>query len=452
MNKLIDARCFWGMAKAMVFSMGLMAVPSLQPVEASGDPYSGYSNTVSYLLPYSGGTSFAPGSTQDVRIDVTIVGKKHIFNVDTGSRGLYASSTELGSDFKISPNAYRGEIDLDSSGRVSYGWWTPATLTFKVKDHNGNDQTVTSTPYILDVTTLGAQLGRTASFGVDTSVPGYDGTVKLVGGGTVPVTKDKAGKDVVLLTRSKTVNERISYAGNIKGLIKDVSNFGIGFDLSGAAGGTGPVGDNMNQIYNPLINLDKMKDGTLVGGYIIKIDGIQLGLTDKDSGYAYTTLNATGLTSAYSAPDWQTPMGQTVAKGVTNLPGSVVMDSGIPNAFLSAPGLTIKKTITTPMDVFLMNSAGAVGYHIDLSDKTNVLNPQSVLVVAHGTTGTYSQTQPPYQAQFFNTGRNVFKAFNMLYDAQNGYMGVLPNSYGATDSHIFFKAQAGGYPNPIEEP
>jgi len=422
------------------------------------NPYDGYSSTSSYFLNYANGTSFAPGVTGDVQVSVKIAGVSHVFNVDTGSRGLYAASTELGGNFTSPaslPGAYQGQIQLDSSGRLSSGYWVPTALSFDVINLSTNaTTTVTSTANILAVTTLSAQMNRTATFGVDTSVAGYNGTVNLVGGGTIPVISQN-GTSVVALTQNATVNQQVSYAENIPGLIKPVSNFGIGFDLNGAPGGTGPVGNNKNQIYNPLINVAGMGgNGTLVAGYIVKADGIQLGLTGNDAGYGYTTLNPTIYSSTNSEPDWQTPMGQTAVTlngtVTTNGPGSIVMDSGISQAYISAPDLSGGENITE-MAVYLMNSGGAVGYNIDLNDPANLLNPSSIDISDPTTDGIYSQNQPPYQANFFNTGRNVFSTFNMLYDAQNGYMGVLPNSYGLTDPNVFFTAQSGGFPNPIPE-
>lgn len=446
-------------AKRILPVLAIAGFLSGELVEAGvNNPYDGYSSTNSYFLEYANGTSFAPGVTSDVQISVNIAGISHIFNVDTGSRGLYAASTELGGNFTSPaslPGAYQGQIQLDSSGRFSSGYWVPTTLSFDVINLSTNaTTTVTSTVNILAVTTLSAQMNRTATFGVNTSVVGYNGTVNLVGGGTVPVISQN-GTYVVALTQNATVNQQISYADNIPGLIKPVSNFGIGFDLSGAPGGTGPIGNNENQIYNPLINVEGMGgNGTLVAGYIIKSNGIQLGLTGNDTGYGYTTLNPTGFTSSNSQPDWQTPMGQTAVTlngtVTTNGPGSIVMDSGISQAYLSAPDLTGNETITE-VSVSLMNSGGTVGYNINLNDPTNLLNPSSIDISDPTTDGIYSQNQLPYQANFFNTGRNVFSAFNMLYDAQNGYMGVLPNSYGLTDPNVFFTAQAGGFPNPIPE-
>ena len=89
---------------------------------------------------------------------------------------------------------------------------------------------------------------------------------------------------------------------------------------------------------------------------------------------------------------------------------------------------------------------------IDTTDGSNLLNPTKLEVSAPGTDGIYSQNQLPFRENFFNTGRSVFQAFNLLYDAENGYMGVRPTAYGLTDPHVFFTAQAGGLPNPIPEP
>jgi len=461
MRTMRDVRAFGDglrgiVARRILPALAIAGVLSGGLAEAGIDnPYDGYSSTNAYFLEYVPGTSFAPGVTGDVQVSVKIAGVSHIFNVDTGSRGLYTANTELGGNFTNPaslPGAYQGQIQLDSSGRFSSGYWVPTTLSFDVINLSTNaTTTVTSTVNILAVTTLSAQMNRTATFGVSSN-----SSVNLDGGGTVQPYLTINGTWEVALTQNATVNQQISYANNTPGLINPVSNFGIGFDLSGAPGGTGPIGNNENQIYNPLINVAGMGgNGTLVAGYIIKTNGIQLGLTGNETGYGYTTLNPTGFTSNNSQPDWQTPMGQTTLNGTVtpNGPGSVVMDSGISQAYISAPDLTGNETITG-VSVSLMNSGGAAGYNINLNDPTNLLNPSAIDISDPTTDGIYSQNQLPYQSNFFNTGRNVFSAFNMLYDAQNGYMGVLPNSYGLTleqQGIVFFTAQAGGFPNPIPE-
>lgn len=411
---------------------------------AEGNPYSGYPNGVSYFLEYSKG-SFSGTSKEDVKIDIEIAKIKHSINVDTGSRGLYLSVEEVGKDFKFDPNAsYPGEIELDSSGRVSSGTWTPTTASLRVKDSSGDTKSVDTTFNVLVVTTVGAQSGRTATFDVNKDVEAT--SVKLVGGGTVPIHTGTDGQKFVRLTNKGKLDQRAAFREN-PGVFHAGSNCGIGFDLAGKRKGTGPVEDDKNQIYNPLLNLHAMKDHTLVAGYVIKTDGIQLGFTEDDKGYAYTRLNSTKLTSDNSVPDWQTPTGRVRINGVTRPPGSVVMDSGIAQAYFSACGFKSGRHIEKPMEIYLVNSNGAVGYKINLGDSKNELNPTYVEVVKPGT-GTYSQTKFPYYGQFFNTGRNVFKKFNMLYDAENGYVGVLPNDEGRKDTNVFFKANPGGFPNP----
>lgn len=440
----------WTVFFAIVIASSV-AISARAQDPGDGNPYSGYADTNSYFLDYADNTSFDPGNTNDVQVAVSIDGISHDVNVDTGSRGFYMSSDELGTNFQVSAGAYAGSVDLNSSGRVVSGLWTSADVGLSVTDQNGVSTNVITTPNILDVTTLGAQSGGVATYDVNTNVAGYNGTVNLDGGGTVPVQiNPSTGETYVSLTNSASVHQQISYSNNIPGLIKDVSNFGIGFDLGGAPAST-PVGNNTNQILNPLLNLTQMNNGTLVAGYIIETNGIQLGLTSSNTGYAYTSLNPTGLSSTNSQPDWQASMGQTVINGVTNTPGSIVMDSGISEAFVSATSVALGPNSVTNMSVFLMNSGGEVGYDIDPGDTNDLLNPSSVTVVIPSTNGSYSQNQPPWDTQFLNTGRDVFEAFDMLYDAEDGYMGVLTNAYGATNPDVFFDAQPGGFVNPVPE-
>lgn len=439
--------------KATTYLLAIFYGLLIPTLYATGNPYSGYTNTQSYMLDYHD-SSFAVGNTSDVKVRMTIAEKEHIFNIDTGSRGLYVSIDELGPNFNTKvEGTYAGLIDLNSSGRIFSGLWVPTTASLPV----AGGKFATTRFNILAVDTLGAQINRHATFGIRDDVSPEISKVMLVGGGTVNIEASPTGKGrIITLSNEGGINQQVSYHDN-PNMLANVSNFGIGFDLTGAPGGTGPIANNQNQIYNALLNLDEMRSGEMVSGYIIKTTGIQLGLTTEDKGYGFTSLNSTGLQSDNSAPDWQTPMGQTVVNGITNLPGSIVMDSGIPNSFISDPSL--KGGTITNLSVYLMNSGGAVGYHINLEDESNELNPQpetkgdvAIMVVPAGINGTYSQSQPPFQGHFFNTGRNVFEAFDMLYDASNGYMGLKPNEFGLSNPNVFFMAQEGGFPNPIPEP
>ncbi len=454
----------WALPKTAVLATVIIGILGFQHVEAQGigNPLTGYDATTDYFLAYSSG-SFAQGNSSDVQVNVSVDGgvTYHSIDVDTGSRGLYESSDLLPANFiaNATGTTYSGTIALSSSGRDLIGTWVPTTVTLPVAIQNNgvttSSGTVTSSANVLDVTAVAVasnHTGAAVDFDV-TSSTAVGSTLMLTNGGTVTVQSGGSGANYVALTAGQS----ITYAAN-PGKLADSSNFGIGFDLSGAPGGTGPIADNKNQIYNALINVNPTISGTYVQGYVVTPTGIQLGLTGTDTGFAYTKLNPTIYTSTNSQPDWQTPLGQTTVSGTTFQSGSIVMDSGIPNAYISAPGLSGTQTITQ-VAVSLINSGGAVGYNIDLSG-TSDLNPQAdpangvaaVQVSTPTLDGTYSQNLPPYQGQFFNTGRNVFEGFNMLYDAEDGYMGLLPTDYGnmliASDELSF---TPGYYADPIPE-
>ena len=464
----------WTATKQFLIALVLVGVlsPRLLHAQLVGDPFSGYTDSTSYFLDYSSG-SFAQGNTSDVQVNVTVNGITNSVDVDTGSRGYFASSDLLGT-FSPSEIAaeYPGQVVLTSSNRDLSGNWVPTTASFDVHPVvNGTVSssvvTVHSSVNVLDVNTLSAGTGPagSATFGVNSNPTGSHvyNSVNLDQGGTVPIIDGT-------VTLSGT--QSISYSNNPKGLIKSDSNFGIGFAVTGNPAGTGPLGNNQNQIYNPLINIAGMgKGGSLVAGYVVTPDGIQLGLSTptgsltagnalNDKGYAYTNLTPTQFTSNNSQPDWQTPLGHTSIGGTINTingSGSVVMDTGIGYARITAPELdpTVTGSITAPISVYLLNSGpnSPVGYNIDLTG-TSSLNPSYVEPIPQQT-GILSQTNPPYGSYFFNTGRDVFEGFNMLYDAQNGYMGVLPTTYGDSliaSGDLFFNPQAGGFPDPIPEP
>jgi len=438
--------------KKLPFLILLQAALGSCVLLAQADPYAGYTNTDSYFLPYAT-EGFAPGNTNDVTISFTLPGSTGLstnftMNVDTGSRGVFASSDALGNNF-TNAGSFSGLINLSSSGRVYDGYWTPTTMTFSVTNlSTGHLDTITSSVTILDVQKLTCDTAHASTtFGIKDSAAS-NGTVLLDGGGTANYTNR-------VLTLS--TGQSVSYASN-PGLLADVSNFGVGFYLGGVTNSTttGPIANNQNQIYNPLINLNNTN---LAAGYIVKTNGIQLGLANNVSGYAYTKLNPTGLSSTNSVPDWQASMGTVVNGGVTNNPGTVLLDSGISGAYFSASGLASSNDIVSNnITVQLLNSGGAVGggvgYHIDMSSNS-ALNPTDISFSTSGTNGIFSQNQSPWGPNYFNTGRNVFDAFNMLYDAQNGYMGLLTNDYGSSlvgNGTVYFSAQAGGFPNPVPEP
>lgn len=432
--------------------LGLIASSLLVPFNAQAsenplDGYSGYTN--SYFLPFVNSTGFGPGTGGDVQVDMniggiangdTLTGGKDLPNitVDTGSRGLFFDYTRLSSvitNFSIGPNCWLGTNDLTSSQKVYTGYYVTTSVNFAVTDQNSNRTIATAYIPVLDVTTLGCQSNGSATY----PSPVASGTLTLVGGGTLSFTN----KSFTL-----TGNEEVSYTNsNNHGLLPTVDNFGIGIG-PGTNGGSisGPIGNNTNQIYNALLNLTNMNksptNGGLVAGYVLKNNGIQLGLTQSTTNFAYTKLQTNGFTSTNSVPDWSLPTGEIVANGVTNGPAKVLMDTGIGYSFLSIDVVNgWHHHDSNTLSINLLNSAGAVGYNFSTDSNDSNADPSNLvapnLVTNNGSSDLY-----------INTGRNVFNAFDQLYDGQNGYMGLITN--GLVTNDVSFAP--GYYPSPVPEP
>ena len=400
----------------------LLAGTSLHAQENPLNGYSGYTN--SYFLNYIGGTGFGPANSSDVKVSADVGGTTLNFNLDTGSRGIYVDANTLGSNFTTNAGSFAGEINLSSSGRNNLGYWTPTTVSFTVTDQSGQQTNVSETVDILAVEAVQATKDS-ATFGMKSN----SGIAMIVDTNGTTYSTNFTGSTVTLSN-----GQKMYYSNNA--LLNSVSNFGVGFDLNGQ--GTGPITNNLNQIYNPFLNFSSMTNGSMVAGYVITATGVQLGLTQTNTGYAYTQLNPTGFTSSNSVPDWQTPTGQVVIGGVTNTPGSVVLDSGIGYSYLTLPGYTNGALSNPVMSIQLINSGGGVGYNIN-GDSNNYLNPS--FDNSNATNGSNNN---------FNSGRNVFNAFDMIYDATNGYIGLITNSYGATNSDVYFTS--GFYPSAVPEP
>lgn len=414
---------------AFAFLLGLASL------HAQGNPFTGYAGyTDFYSLSYSDGSGFGPGNSGDVYVKINIGGTASGATIsdgvtidsiilDTGSRGLFVSADTLGSYGNPNANSFSGTIDLTSSKRVYSGTYTPTPVNFSVTDKNNLPTVVTANIPVLNVLTLGSQSGGTATYGARTQ----SGTLHLVGGGTLHF----AGGSFSLSN-----GQAVSYADN-PGLLPSVSNFGVGFFVGGNST-TGPIGNNLNQIYNAFLNLTEMSNGSVMPGYIIKENGVQLGLAANTTGFAYTNLEPTGLTSTNSVPDWKPSRGEIVANGETNGPGEFILDTGIGYAEV---GLTDpngwQEGQTNALSINLLNSNGAVGYHFGVKEDETT-DPTLA--------GPDLAKKYVSQTTFYNSGRNIFNAFDMVYDGQNGYLGLKPNQYGATDDDVYF--QAGFYPVP----
>ncbi|MBX9866020.1 MAG: hypothetical protein K2Y14_03835 [Burkholderiales bacterium] len=207
-------------------------------------------------------------------------------------------------------------------------------------------------------------------------------------------------------------------------------NMGIGFDRTGYQ--QVPDNDQNNQQYNPFLNLDAMKAGSMRAGYILGLKNVQLGLTTSNTTdqFAFGKLAPTGYSQVPgSPPDWQPATGNvilTLNGEVTTYPiGEAVIDIGISDMLLTLQNQpTSGQLLTGMVTVSLLGSNGTAIYTFSPAESTAQATSPSTVNWTAAQSGVFSQNQAPFSNNFVNTGRNVLNCFDYLYDAQDGYIGL----------------------------
>ena len=425
------------------FSMIALVLPC--GLQASSNPLDGYAGfTNFYTLPYSNNPGFgANPAPSDPQVRLSFSGNTFDINLDTGSRALYVAVNAIASD-SISPLTalFTGQVYLNSSARMYLGTWYQQEVSFPhAIASNPSLAPASAVMPVLIVDTLACSTTPppgTSSATTTFSTLVESGVAILTNGVTRPFSNH---------TLQLSGGEAVSYLQN-PGVLAPVFNFGVGFDRTGR--GTTPNNDQHNQQYNAFFNLGAMTNGSMIPGFIVQKDQVQIGLTASTTGFAYTELLPTGYTQPAPGivPDWQAPMGTLEYGGVEFGSGQVVVDIGINSGILTLPGQPQSGTATfssnNPLVVNLLNSGGAVSYVIN-GEEGNYLDPTSTSWFAP-LPGDFSENQPPLQDQFFNTGRNVINAFDFLYDGLNGYAGLKPNGLSIPEAQIQFTP--GFYPVP----
>lgn len=423
---------------ALLFSLNLLPAFGAE----NANPRDGYAGRAQYYwLPYANTPNFGQPNPIQPSIRMRIEGRQFSIPMDTGSRCLFLTADLLPA--KLPPGGFQGQQILNSSGRVFKGTWVPMKVYFPDAVGNGGATgTAYSNTLVLVVNFLTANSvpasGATKP-GTTFGTIRKTGTVKLVGGGR------KTYRNGIL---SLVPGQVVSYSDN-PGVLQSGANFGIGFNRTGST-----ASNRDNQRYDAFFNLSQMQAGSMVAGFIIKPTGVQLGLTQETTGFAYTNLVPTGNARVTgSPPDWQAPMGTIEYQHRTYWYGQVVIDTGISHGILTLPKQPrTGNNVDYPLTVNLLNSNGGVSYRIN-SKPGNILRPSADGYGASGIawfaplSGLFTENDYPYQSQFFNTGRNVLNAFEYLYDASNGYLGLKPNGYSVPEAKITFTP--GLYPNPI---
>lgn len=370
-----------------------------------------------YTIPYSAGTGVEQGR---LAIDVTIAGAPAgtvTASLDTGSRGFWVTPGLAPAGSAASAQSVPGYIFYWSSGHVRVGYWTPMAVTFPA------------------ATALGGATGPATA--------------------TIPVLVATLQGCVVGTWPNASCTDGTLSPPTVQGAM-----MGIGFDRTGHGTGygsatpdpTGPGTTANLQILNPFLNLDQMKGGTMRSGYILGTGGITLGLTAANtaqtyngarSAYAYTQLKPTGRPAVAGAPtDWLPMTGAVTLQGKTYAAAQAVLDIGIPNMLITlgnatpfagqvtAGNTTYLSAASGTMDIDLQNGTGRVGYSIAIPDPGAVVPPNATLRPANV---ALSPVQPVWWTNesrdtLVNTGIYALNAFNYLYDAQDGLIGLQLNA------------------------
>jgi subtilase-type serine protease len=151
--------------------------------------------------------------------------------------------------------------------------------------------------------------------------------------------------------------------------------------------------------------------------------------------YAFEKLIPTGQVQIPpSPPDWQAATGSVDLNGTAYPTGEGILDIGIDDMLLTLPGFPTTGNLanSNDLDVALLGlPVGTVGYTFTVGDTSNPLGPTSVQWSALQP-GAFSEGQT--YTTLVNTGRDVLNAFNVLYDASNGYLGLQLNSLSSGSS------------------
>ncbi|KAL1608161.1 hypothetical protein SLS60_003100 [Paraconiothyrium brasiliense] len=324
---------------------------------------------------------------KDVRIDMP---------VDTGSTGLLIGAPLLPG---IDHNAGTRGCQYLSSSRIVYvGRYLDLNLTF----HGIKDMTAeTRVPVLI----------------VDKSwvCPWYD--------------PSKHGFDCPLGPEGQEPIERD---------VSRITYMGVGFGRNKKA-----IGQRTATSWgNPFLNIDSI-NGTRLGprdmkaGYIVSTKGIQLGLTkDNTRGFNFMVLGP-GVTHAVDPRDWVMPNMRFRVNGRKSIPGSALIDTGIPHMYIRAedgvplPEVVIKnpKEGGSPT-VHRVKNGTRIAIDFGSSVKGELVEVKASYSFEVGQSSLMApsyvvpgkQEPPPY----VNTGRNFLKGYSIAFDAVDGRLGFCP--------------------------
>ncbi|GGF65399.1 hypothetical protein GCM10007301_26430 [Azorhizobium oxalatiphilum] len=366
-------------------------VAQAEPVTSkSWSMYDSY--TQSYFLGFSSGNALSDvlqGSSRALNLGVNLRGHALNPTVDTGSTGMAISAHYLGLDPNTFTTDSPGWVFYDSSGLLLTGYFINDTITFTLAtDAHGNPVTVTSQVPVLVVTKAQCLGGG-----------GNSGSCHLSEATTTQMIGIGFGRNTM---GSGAVDVDTSNTANTAALLKAMAD--------------------TPQSYNPLLNIDGTSSSTYRNGYIVTPTGIHLGLTAANTSAAYS-YGQLVLGPSQTGTTWQMAQA-TVTVGKTSGTGALLMDTGVSDGFIGLPkGSTIVSSDGTV--VTLSIEGGIATYSFTLGDTSNPQAPTKVDI--------YHQ---PDSSSFVNSSVHTYAGYNVLYDADGGFVGLSLNSYAGASTQI----------------
>ncbi|MFM2043031.1 MAG: hypothetical protein RLY86_1607 [Pseudomonadota bacterium] len=200
---------------------------------------------------------------------------------------------------------------------------------------------------------------------------------------------------------------------------------------------------------NPLLNItaidgQPVAPGTIRSGYIVTPAGVHVGLTPAiTNGFTYAkltrrSLGPDGKPASNDPRDWPQATMAVSVNGAPIQAGSILIDTGIPQMYLTVsdpqslntvlqpnPSEKGKEVPALPTGAEVKVTIPATGtpaatYSFTVGNAADTLQPSLVIVTSAGTPA------------FVNTGRHFLRGFEMLYDADGGWVGFRPVGSAAT--------------------
>ncbi|WP_163751505.1 hypothetical protein [Mycolicibacterium helvum] len=205
---------------------------------------------------------------------------------------------------------------------------------------------------------------------------------------------------VLAVTSSKCLGDGVNSRGCTGGI---PHMLGVGF-------GRGP---NRPPTYNPFLNLTEMAAGTMRRGYLIGRGGLSLGLTAANVTGAWTMqhLTSAGAPAEGVHNDWLTPAGGFQLGSGPALSGKVLIDTGLLDMIVEGEGLPSSGAV--PDGTAMTIDVGEVHYSFAVGDG----GAQTPIGVHHARAAN---------GTFVNTGLRALGHYDLLYDADGGFLGLRP--------------------------